>query len=106
MGGDRKGENRVLRGGSWINNGRNCRSAYRNMNDPGNRNDNAGLRLVRAQQGQKAFLTRSPSRPYTNGDPLLCAAKRKRLSGMLVARAEVLSDAFRNSQLLDPERLW
>jgi sulfatase modifying factor 1 len=38
----------VLRGGSWINDGRNCRSANRNGNDPGNRNDNIGFRLSRA----------------------------------------------------------
>ena len=45
-----KGENRVLRGGSWINDGRNVRSAQRNANDPGNRNDNIGFRLARAQE--------------------------------------------------------
>jgi hypothetical protein len=39
----------VLRGGSWINNGKNCRSAYRNNNDPANRNNNIGFRLARAQ---------------------------------------------------------
>ncbi|RDH87900.1 MAG: hypothetical protein DIZ78_05015 [endosymbiont of Escarpia spicata] len=49
VGGIRKGENRVLRGGSWINNGRNLRSAYRNINDPGNRNHNIGFRLARAR---------------------------------------------------------
>ena len=43
-----KGRKRVLRGGSWINNGRNCRSANRNGNEPGNRNDNNGFRLARA----------------------------------------------------------
>ncbi len=41
-----QGENRVLRGGSWINNGRNCRSANRNGNLPENRNDNVGFRPV------------------------------------------------------------
>jgi formylglycine-generating enzyme required for sulfatase activity len=59
-----KGERRVLRGGSWINNGRNVRSANRNDNDPGNRNDNDGFRLARARR--KAgwpCLTRSPSCP-------------------------------------------
>jgi len=41
-----KGQKRVLRGGSWNNNGRNLRSAYRNGNEPGNRNDNVGFRLA------------------------------------------------------------
>ncbi len=43
-----KGRERVLRGGSWINNGRNCRSANRNGNEPGKRNRNIGFRLARA----------------------------------------------------------
>lgn len=41
--------NRVLRGGSWINNGRNARSANRNRNTADNRNNNIGFRLVQAQ---------------------------------------------------------
>ena len=40
------GSNRVIRGGSWNNNAQNCRSANRNNNDPGNRNNNVGFRLV------------------------------------------------------------
>jgi hypothetical protein len=43
------GDNRVLRGGSWNNNGRNCRSANRNNNEPDNANNNIGFRLARAQ---------------------------------------------------------
>ncbi|MEO0869916.1 MAG: SUMF1/EgtB/PvdO family nonheme iron enzyme [Cyanobacteria bacterium J06642_11] len=35
-----------MRGGSWINNPDNCRSAYRNNNDPDNRNNNIGFRVV------------------------------------------------------------
>ncbi|MFH1885416.1 MAG: hypothetical protein ABIM40_01850 [Pseudomonadota bacterium] len=35
----------MIRGGSWNNNARNCRSANRNRNDPGNRNNNLGFRL-------------------------------------------------------------
>ncbi len=41
-------QQRVLRGGSWINNGRNLRSAYRNANTPDNRNNNIGFRLAGA----------------------------------------------------------
>jgi len=37
-----------VRGGSWNNNARNVRSAVRNDNEPGNRNDNLGLRCARA----------------------------------------------------------
>jgi len=44
------GENRVIRGGSWNDNGRNARSAYRNHNGPGNRNDNLGFRLASARE--------------------------------------------------------
>ncbi|MEI6758192.1 MAG: SUMF1/EgtB/PvdO family nonheme iron enzyme [Chlorobium sp.] len=40
------GSNRVLRGGSWNNNARNCRSAYRNNDTPDNRNNNSGFRLA------------------------------------------------------------
>lgn len=40
------GSNRVKRGGSWNNTASNCRSAYRNNNDPSNRNNNIGFRLV------------------------------------------------------------
>ncbi|MDR0970250.1 MAG: SUMF1/EgtB/PvdO family nonheme iron enzyme [Lentimicrobiaceae bacterium] len=41
-----KGSNRVIRGGSWNNNARNCRVSNRNNNAPGNRNNNVGFRLV------------------------------------------------------------
>ncbi|NJP12618.1 MAG: SUMF1/EgtB/PvdO family nonheme iron enzyme [Leptolyngbyaceae cyanobacterium RU_5_1] len=36
----------MLRGGSWNNNPVNCRSANRNRNNPGNRNNNIGFRVV------------------------------------------------------------
>ncbi len=44
----RKGHRRVLRGGSWINDAQNLRSAQRNANTPDNRNHNIGLRLAGA----------------------------------------------------------
>ena len=43
------GDDRVLRGGSWNNNGRNARSANRNRNEPANRNNNIGFRLALAR---------------------------------------------------------
>ncbi len=39
---------KVLRGGAWNSNARNVRAAYRNENDPDNRNNNAGFRCARA----------------------------------------------------------
>jgi len=44
--GPTEGAQRVLRGGSWNNNASNCRSAYRNRNDPSNRNNNIGFRVA------------------------------------------------------------
>jgi formylglycine-generating enzyme required for sulfatase activity len=46
---------RLLRGGSWINNARKCRSAKRNYNAASNRNYNCGLRVV-------AVASSTPSR--------------------------------------------
>jgi formylglycine-generating enzyme required for sulfatase activity len=43
------GANRVLRGGSWNNWARNCRSAYRNANAPGLAWLDDGLRLSAGQ---------------------------------------------------------
>ncbi|WP_410001148.1 formylglycine-generating enzyme family protein [Stieleria sp. JC731] len=57
-GGGLQGVNRVVRGGSWINSAQNCRSAYRNANDPGNRNNNLGFRLVAAHPSWIRRLTR------------------------------------------------
>jgi formylglycine-generating enzyme required for sulfatase activity len=42
--------NRVLRGGSWNDNARNVRAAYRNDNDPADRNDDIGFRCARAHE--------------------------------------------------------
>ncbi|MBN1480816.1 SUMF1/EgtB/PvdO family nonheme iron enzyme [candidate division KSB1 bacterium] len=40
------GSYRVLRGGGWSYDAQNCRSAYRNINDPGDRSYGVGFRLV------------------------------------------------------------
>ena len=42
------GVERVVRGGSWINDARNVRAAYRNANSPDDRNHNIGFRCSRA----------------------------------------------------------
>lgn len=48
LGGHASGQRRVNRGGSWNNTSRNCRSAYRNANEPSNRNNNLGFRVCLA----------------------------------------------------------
>jgi formylglycine-generating enzyme required for sulfatase activity len=45
--GPKSGEGRVLRGGSWFNNARGLRSAYRHRLGPGYRDDSIGFRLAR-----------------------------------------------------------
>lgn len=40
----------MIRGGSWNNDAQNCRSANRNNNSPGNRNNNLGFRLASTQK--------------------------------------------------------
>ena len=42
------GSNRVPRGGSWCYNASNCAVSYRNNNNPNNRNNNYGFRVVRS----------------------------------------------------------
>ena len=55
------GDNRVLRGGSWNNNARNCRSANRNNNDPANRNNNNGFRPCSSAAPQDATDSENPA---------------------------------------------
>ncbi|MBY0484613.1 hypothetical protein [Nitrosomonas sp.] len=40
----------MLRGGSWIGNGRRCRSASRHHFDPSVRSDRTGFRLTRGYE--------------------------------------------------------
>ena len=41
------------RGGSWANDAENCRSAYRNGNEPANRNENLGFRVAAAPRKRR-----------------------------------------------------
>ena len=54
QGGEPAGSNRVYRGGGWINNARNSRASNRNNDEPGNRNDNLGFRLLSTRRCQRA----------------------------------------------------
>ncbi|RME07293.1 MAG: hypothetical protein D6816_06795 [Bacteroidetes bacterium] len=49
-----KGDNRVLRGGSYFNNPQNCRACNRNNNHPDNRNNNIGFRVAFAPSSRAA----------------------------------------------------
>ena len=80
---------RVLRGGSWNNNGRNARSANRNRNTPDNRNQNIGFRLALAHALVDALF-----------DPIIILSaefwfggKKQKPFGMLV---DLLLDACRS----------
>ncbi len=54
-GGDQQaGVERVVRGGSWVNNGRDVRSAIRSRNEPDNRDDALGFRLALGLELQPA----------------------------------------------------
>ena len=50
---------RVVRGGAWNNNPQNLRSANRNRNTTGNRNNNIGLRVASTFDAFDAFDSRN-----------------------------------------------
>ena len=84
------------RGGSWNNNPRNCRSAYRNYNTPDTRNNNIGFRVVCSapstlhyQIWQVGYLLGVSRRVQTcSGDA--SASKNQTEPGSLVSLAEEL----------------
>ena len=55
-------DGRVVRGGSYNNNDRNVRCAYRNYNNPNNRNNNIGFRVV-CVSPHVVYETSSPEMP-------------------------------------------
>ena len=67
----------MKRGGNWNNNAKNCRSANRNNNSPGNRNNNLGLRLsVHGTVRCRMSIDIRPVQPVT-----LCPGARLELDG-------------------------
>jgi hypothetical protein len=79
------GDSRVLRGGSWINNARNARSAYRNHNDPSNHdiiNDNIGFRLARARKRRRMTCFGPGLYPVWVRCFMISSGKKQRISGM------------------------
>jgi uncharacterized protein (DUF3084 family) len=69
------GSNRVIRGGGWNNNARNCRSANRNNNSPGNWNNNLGARLVSTRSAGEAWFTDHARVHKALSRPLSCAGQ-------------------------------
>ena len=62
----------MIRGGSWNNNARNVRAAYRNWNKPGNRNNNLGFRCSQLDGGlDDPRWNRALSRPHFCGEQQL-----------------------------------
>ncbi|NEZ54821.1 formylglycine-generating enzyme family protein, partial [Leptolyngbyaceae cyanobacterium CCMR0081] len=51
MGDSRRSSFHIMRGGSWGSYPVNCRSAYRNLHPPENRNDSIGFRVVSVPPG-------------------------------------------------------
>ena len=58
----------MIRGGSWNNNAQNLRSAQRNNDHPGNRNNNVGFRFV-------STCGRKKSGVYEVRTPIIAASK-------------------------------
>lgn len=59
----------MLRGGAFNNNPRNVRCAYRNNNDPDNRNDNIGFRVVLSTIAARNARRGSPCGPRQMAGP-------------------------------------
>ncbi|MCG6868365.1 MAG: SUMF1/EgtB/PvdO family nonheme iron enzyme [Gammaproteobacteria bacterium] len=57
----------VLRGGSWINNPDNARAAIRNRNNPDNRNNNIGFRVLSSAHITHRFAGVRACRPWFAG---------------------------------------
>lgn len=77
-----------MRGGTWNNESRNARSAYRNERQRDNRNDNLGFRLALSSTVQQARSGRAPwTRSRVLPVPQAALANRKAPGGW-VGRVE------------------
>jgi hypothetical protein len=70
-----------MRGGSWNNDARNVRAAYRNANHPENAWNNNGFRLARAQMSARRLAPDQTS--------IQCVATRHRTAKGFPARDKV-----------------
>lgn len=92
-GAGQQGDHRVNRG-SWNNDARNVRAAYRNANDPDNRNDDLGFHLARAQE-RAGERVPDPPRHLSAGPRV--RGEQQADTGVLVVRAGVRASARRCS---------
>jgi hypothetical protein len=88
----------MLRGGSYINNARFCRSAYRNNNDARNLNNNVGLRVCVSastpdRQSRRKGFPPSVQTGSPEGVPAMRATASENKAGPrgLVAKANVIA---------------
>ena len=78
----RASAHRVIRGGSWNNDAQNVRAAYRNHNEPSNRNNDLGFRCAElTTEPDGSLLNRPASCPSVSGDGEWLST-----AGVLVAR--------------------
>jgi len=91
------GDNRVNRGGSWNDDARNMRAAYRNANPPDNRNTDQGLRLVRAQERAGWLVLDPPHHRSTGPRP---RGEQPTDAAVLVARVDSRASARRCSDFI------
>ena len=93
---------RVLRGGSFNNNRDNVRCAYRNNNNPDNRNNNIGFRVVGPHGFHRCPVSTGPRRysaPVT-----ACAARTK--AGAADSRPRSGNELGEHACILAPDRAY
>ena len=93
------GSHRVLRGGAWNSNARNCRAAYRNDDHPDNANSNVGFRLARAHE-RAAELAPDPTDSASAPTMHSPRAAKTVSAGVLVGPADAVAKARRRVSLL------